>query len=59
MAPTISLPPSSTLSPPQLKQSQKVSAFYFVYVYKPRQPYSLTFISSIHPPLVFIIISLK
>jgi hypothetical protein len=45
--PTISLP---HLSPPYFKQLQKFSLFYFIYVCKVHQPYSLSFIPSIHPP---------
>jgi hypothetical protein len=47
-----SLPPAppSTTSLPHLKQLQEVPSFYFIYVYKAHQPYSLTFISSIHLP---------
>jgi hypothetical protein len=33
---------------PHLKQLQEVSWFYFTHVYEAYQPYSLTFISSIH-----------
>jgi hypothetical protein len=48
ITPSIS-PYPATLSLIHLKQSQEISSFYFAYVYEAPQPYSLTFISSIHP----------
>jgi hypothetical protein len=42
--------PLSIPSLPHLKQLHEVSSSYFVYVYGTHQPYSLTLISSIHPP---------
>jgi hypothetical protein len=39
-------------SPPHLKQLQEVSPFCLINVYEAHQPYSLTFIPSIHP-LIF------
>jgi hypothetical protein len=45
-------PPSRPLYPlpTSLRAIASVSLFYFVYVYEVHQLYSLTFISSIHPP---------
>jgi hypothetical protein len=37
-------------STPHIKQLQDVSLFYFTYIYEVHQPYSLTFISFVHPP---------
>jgi hypothetical protein len=41
---------SPSFSSHNLKQFLKVSLFHFIYVYKAHQPYSPSFILSIHPP---------